>query len=146
LSLRVAILPVMYSEPAHRIGMRLLMAVFYVAAGVFHIAAPEGFIAIVPPFVPFAEATVLITGLCEVAGAVGLLLSPFRRAAGIGLAVYAVCVFPANINHAINSISVAGLPTSWWYHGPRLAFQPVLVWWALYASGIANWPFSKSEK
>ncbi len=33
--------------------------------------------------------------------------------------------------------TVSTLPyiaSSWLYHGPRLAFQPVLVWWALYAS------------
>jgi hypothetical protein len=37
-------------------------------------------------------------------------------------------------------IDAGGLPVSWWYHGPRLMFQPVLVWWALYCSEVINWP------
>jgi uncharacterized membrane protein len=57
------------------------------------------------------------------------------------LALYAVCVFPANIKHALDGIAVPGLPSSWLYHGPRLAFQPVLVWMALYAGGATSWPF-----
>jgi hypothetical protein len=30
---------------------------------------------------------------------------------------------------------------SWLYHGPRLAFQPVLMWWALFCAGVIDWPF-----
>jgi uncharacterized membrane protein len=30
---------------------------------------------------------------------------------------------------------------SWLYHGPRLAFQPVLIWWALYSSEVIHWPW-----
>jgi uncharacterized membrane protein len=129
----------------HRILMRLIMSAFYLVAGILHIASPVGFNSIVPSFVPFPEATVFLTGLCEIAGAIGLMLPKFRRAAGIGLAAYAVCVFPANINHAMNAIPVAGLPTSWWYHGPRLALQPVLVWWALYCGGVTDWPFRRRD-
>jgi uncharacterized membrane protein len=124
----------------HRSVMRFLMAAFYLGAGILHIAAPQGFVSIVPGFVPRPSAVVLATGLCEIAGAAGLMWPRFRKAAGVGLAAYAVCVFPANINHAINMIDVGGLATTWWYHAPRLAFQPVLVWWALYCSGVIFWP------
>ena len=64
-----------------------------------------------------------------------------RRLAGIMLALYAVCVFPANVKHAIDGIHLPPAPDSWWYHGPRLALQPVLVWWALFCSGVIDWPF-----
>ena len=59
------------------------------------------------------------------------------------LALYAVCVFPANIKHAFEGIDVPQLPHSWWYHGPRLLAQPVLVWWALFAAGVTDWPFGR---
>ena len=61
------------------------------------------------------------------------------------LAIYAVCVFPANIKHAMDALAVGGLPTSWWYHGPRLLFQPVIVWWALFAGGVIDWPFRRAS-
>ena len=48
------------------------MATFYFAAGVLHIISPQGFISIVPSFVPWPAEVVLFTGICEIAGAVGL--------------------------------------------------------------------------
>jgi uncharacterized membrane protein len=124
--------------------MRLLLALFYGVAGIIHLRSPGGFLAITPAWVPWPEAVVLITGLCEIAGAVALAFVPrLRRAAGIALAAYAVCVFPANINHAMNGIAVGGTQMSWWYHGPRLLFQPVFVWWALWTGGVTDWPFRR---
>ena len=61
------------------------------------------------------------------------------------LALYAVCVYPANIKHAIEGIPVGDVQLGWWYHAPRLALQPVLVWWALFAGKITDWPFRKQQ-
>jgi len=125
--------------------MRRIMAAFYAAAGVVHLTAPDAFLPIVPGWVPLPRDVVLATGVCEIAGGIGLLTQQFRVAAGIALAAYAVCVFPANIKHAFGGITVAGLPSSWWYHAPRLAMQPVLVWWALWCSGAVDWPWGRRE-
>lgn len=124
-----------------RLAMRFLLSAFYGAVGLLHLTSPHGFVMIVPPFVPWPETIVWFTGLAEIAGAVGLIIPALRYAAGIGLALYAVCVFPANINHAVNMIDVGALPNSWWYHGPRFLLQPVMVWWALYCSRVISWPF-----
>jgi len=124
-----------------RDGMRWIMSAFYLAAGVAHLALTDKFLQIVPGWVPFARTVVLSTGICEIAGGAALAGMRFRRLAGIMLALYAVCVFPANIKHAIDGIHLPPVPDSWWYHGPRLAFQPVLVWWALFCSGVIDWPF-----
>ncbi len=124
-----------------RFIMRCFMSAFYLAAGILHLKSPQGFVMIVPSFVPWPETVVWLTGVAEIAGAIGLFVPPLRYAAGVGLALYAVCVFPANINHALNMIDVGGLPNSWWYHGPRFLLQPVLIWWALYCSRVINWPF-----
>ncbi|THD44213.1 MAG: hypothetical protein E7774_11095 [Bradyrhizobium sp.] len=124
--------------------MRWLMAAFYFAAGAVHLWAPDAFLPIVPAWVPAPRDVILITGLCELAGALALLTPSPRRLAGIMLALYAVCVFPANIKHAVDNIQLPGLPTSWWYHAPRLAMQPVLVWWALFCARVVDWPFRRS--
>ena len=58
------------------------------------------------------------------------------------LALYAIAVLPANLKHAFYNVSVAGVTLNWWYHAPRLALQPALVWWALYCSGVVDWPWS----
>ena len=120
---------------------RSTLAILYAAAGVFHLATPGPFLLITPDWVPFPRAVIFGTGLCELAGAVGLLAPLLRRAAGIGLALYAVCVFPANIKHAFEGVPAGQVQLTWWYHAPRLALQPVLVWWALFAGCVIDWPF-----
>ena len=121
--------------------LRFLLVVFYGAAGIVHIAAPDKFLPIVPDFVPMPRLVVIATGFCEIAGALALLTSSLRKAAGIAFALYAVCVFPANLKHAFMGIDVPALPSSWWYHGPRLLAQPVLVWAALFCADVVRWPF-----
>jgi uncharacterized membrane protein len=128
------------APPEPRRLMRWIMAIFYGVAGILHLATPDPFLAITPNWVPAPHAVILLTGLCEIAGAAALLTHRLRWWAGAMLALYAVCVFPANIKHAFGNLEVAGMTAGWWYHGPRLAFQPVLVWWALFAGGIINWP------
>ena len=124
-----------------RIVARYLLVLVYLSAGVAHLIATERFLPIVPDWVPFPRQTIILTGLCEIAGSIGLLTEGRRRIAGIMLAIYAICVYPANIKHAIEAVQVSPIPHSWWYHGPRLAFQPVFVWWALFCSGVVDWPF-----
>ncbi|MFC3440378.1 DoxX family protein [Sphingobium rhizovicinum] len=122
---------------------RGVLAALYAVAGVAHLARPGGFVAITPGWVPEPQLVVALTGIAELAGAAGLMIPRLRRAAGWGLALYALCVWPANINHALNDIPLGGVHLSWWYHGPRLALQPVIIWWALWASGITHWPLRR---
>ncbi|PDT89920.1 hypothetical protein CO669_14140 [Bradyrhizobium sp. Y36] len=123
-----------------RAVMRFVMAAFYIAAGVAHLMAPEKLLAITPSWVPFATQVILVTGVCEIAGAIALLTKPLRWWAGVAFALYALCVWPANIKHALEGIDLPPIPNSWLYHGPRLMLQPVLIWWALYCSGVIDWP------
>jgi len=130
----------MDQERARRV-MRWIMAVFYLAAGIVHLTDPGAFLPIVPDWVPMPREIVLATGLCEIAGALALMTRTLRWWAGVMLALYAVCVFPANIKHALDNVTLPGLPTSWWYHAPRLALQPIIAWWALFCGSVVDWPF-----
>lgn len=128
-----------------RTALRWLIAAAYLVVGIIHLRSPNGFMPIMPAWVPYPLVTILLTGVCEIAGAIGLMVPRFRRAAAWGLAAYAVCVFPANIKHAVEGVIIGGTQLGWGYHAPRLAFQPVLVWWALFAGGIVTWPFGRKE-
>ena len=133
----------MDSEPGlgRTIARRLLIA-FYAVAGVGHLLATDAMVRIVPNWVPFPHAVVIATGLCELAGVIALLTPRWRRAAGWAFAAYAVCVYPANVKHAVHDLGTGtGLPI--WYHAPRLLLQPVIVWWALWATRIVDWPFRR---
>lgn len=118
---------------ARSAGRRLLTA-FYALAGAGHLYFTEAMVRIVPVWVPQPRVVVLATGICELAGAMALALPRWRKPAGWALAAYALCVWPANVQHAIIDLSHGtGLPIG--YHAPRLALQPLIIWWALWASG-----------
>lgn len=124
-------------ESRFRRAARRLLALFYALAGVGHLVFTDAMVRIVPDGVPMAREVVIATGLCELAGATGLLTRRWRVAAGWALAAYALCVFPANVKHAMIDLGAGtGLPI--WYHGPRLLLQPLIIWWALWASGAAR--------
>ena len=122
-----------------------VLSLVYAIAGYAHLDRPAGFVAITPEWVPFPDAVVYWTGIAEIAGAIGLWIKRLRPAAAIGLALYALCVWPANFNHAINDIAIGGTTLGWGYHGPRLLFQPVVIWASLWAGGLVAWPFKRKN-
>lgn len=139
--------PIMARAPLSktRKAVRLVLAVAFLAAGVLHLVVPGPFLAITPDWVPRPVAVIRFTGLAEIAGAIGLMTPRLRVAAGIGLALYSVCVYPANVHHAFDPDG--SLPRlGWAYHGPRLLLQPVIVWLCLWASQAIDWPFADETK
>jgi uncharacterized membrane protein len=127
-----------------RAALRWLLALFYSVAGYFHLAQPDPFLRIMPGLVPQPAAVVLWTGVAELLGAAAL-AQPWsdrlRRAGAAGLAIYAVCVWPANVNHF--AIDMARADHGWGmpYHVARMLAQPVLIWLALWSGGVTDWPF-----
>lgn len=126
-------------ETSGRRAARWLLIAFYGIAGVAHLIVTEAMVKITPPWVPYPRYVVLATGLCELAGVIGLMVPAWRRRAGWAFAIYAVCVYPANVQHALIDLG-NGTGLGWAYHGPRLLLQPWIVWWALWATGIVNAP------
>ena len=119
--------------------LRWLLAAAFSFVGYVHITRPGVFLPIVPDWVPLPRETIVATGMCEIAGAFGLMVPRLRRFAGIMLALYSVCVYPANIKHAIDHVGTLG----WSYHAPRLLFQPVIIWWCLWAGRVIDWPLRR---
>lgn len=116
-------------------ALRWLLVAFYFIAGVIHLAAPAPFLTIMPGWVPAPYAVVLLTGVAEILGAIGLaqwFSLPLRRAAGWGLALYALCVWPANINHFMLDMAKPGDGLGLAYHVPRMFAQPAIIWLALW--------------
>jgi uncharacterized membrane protein len=110
------------------------LILLYVTAGILHIVWPSPFLSITPDWVPQPSMVVFATGVCEILGAAGLIIPRYRRVSAICLAVYAVAVYPANINHAMIDLALVHPVLGVWYHIPRLLFQPFLVWAPLFVS------------
>lgn len=126
--------------------LRWLLAGVYAFVGYLHIASPAQFVAIMPPLVPWPEAVVLWTGIAELVGAAALvqpLWSQLRRAGAIGLALYALCVWPANVNHMALDLARPDGGLGLGYHVPRMFAQPLIIWLALWVGEVTQWPFRR---
>ena len=125
--------------------LRWLLALVYLGVGLVHLGRPDVFLPIMPDWVPFPREVVLLTGVWEMIGAVALLWPGMRANwwGGVMMAAYAVVVYPANIKHALDGVALGGEALGWGYHAPRLMFQPVFLWWALWAGRVTDWPFRR---
>ncbi|MEM7689216.1 MAG: DoxX family protein [Pseudomonadota bacterium] len=122
-----------------KLALRALLAALYGFAGYMHLVKPEPFLTITPDWVPYPQAVILWTGVAEILGAIGLLQpfsKPLRQAAGIGLALYALCVWPANINHFIMDMAREDRGLGLGYHVPRMFAQPLVIWLALWVADV----------
>ena len=118
-----------------RRALRWLLGLFLLAAGTGHFLAPETFLAQVPPWMPAPLLVVYVSGVIELALGGALLLLPRHRVLlGWLAAGLFVVVFPGNLSQALTDTAAFGLDTPAARWG-RLAFQPVLVVWALWSTG-----------
>jgi uncharacterized membrane protein len=111
--------------------LRWLAAVFLVVAGAFHFVKPELYLQIMPPYLPAPQVLVVISGMAEIAGGLGLLIRPLRHAAGWGLMALLLAVFPANIYMAQHPANFHFTP---WLLWTRLPFQALLLAWVWFAA------------
>jgi uncharacterized membrane protein len=111
-----------------RLSRRLLGA-FFIAAGVNHFVNPRYYEAIVPPALKGdAQRVVLLSGVAEVAGGLGVLLPLTRRLSGVGLIVLLAAIFPANLYMAREPGRFHKVPR--WALYARLPLQPLMMMWA----------------
>ncbi|MGA2736996.1 MAG: DoxX family protein [Bryobacteraceae bacterium] len=109
-------------------------AILYVAAGTLHFVKPEAYLRIMPPYIPWHRQMVLISGISEILGGVGLLVPAIRRRAAWGLIALLIAVFPANIYMATNPIEAGAVNIPAVLRWGRLPLQLLLVWWLLWCT------------
>ncbi|MEU9821076.1 DoxX family protein [Pseudonocardia alni] len=117
---------------------RLALGAMLVFAGTSHLTfARREFRAQVPPWVPMdTDDVVLLSGAAEIAlGAALAGLPRERRRIGGLAAAFFTAIFPGNVSQYRNRVDGFGLDTDT-KRAARLAGQPLLVAWALYAGGL----------
>jgi uncharacterized membrane protein len=112
--------------------VRVMAALAMIGVGVDHFVAPDFFVRIVPRMLPAPLVLVWISGFFEALGGVGLLIPRVRRAAGIGLVLLYIAVFPANINMCLHPELGGSIPL--WALWLRLPFQVLFIALALWVS------------
>lgn len=110
----------------------LLLALTFVAAGANHFVNPGLYLAIMPDYLPAHRELVAASGLCEIAGGVGVLLPRVRALAGVGIVALLVAVFPANLHMALHPERFPEIPPV--FTLARLPLQLLLAAWAWWAT------------
>ncbi len=108
------------------------LAVMLLFTGSAHFTpVKEDLIRMTPQWVPRPRSMVFFTGLCELAGAIGLVVPETRRAAGIALILFFIAVLPANIHAARAKVTLRGrAATPLWLRLPMQILFIVLAWWS----------------
>jgi len=123
-------------------SFKILLGLILFTAGIAHLTwRRTEFLAQVPPWLPMdADLVVLLSGFVEIGLGLSLLLFQRTRGAVVGVmtALFFIAIFPGNISQYVNGISAFHLDTDR-ARLIRLFFQPVLVAWALWASGGWTW-------
>lgn len=121
-------------DPRRAAG-RWLLAGLLTFTGIGHFTAADSFRAQVPPWMPWPEAVIAVSGAIELALALALVALPRHRAlVGWLTAAFFVGIFPGNISQFVTGTSAFGLDSDL-ARGVRLLLQPVLICWALWCTG-----------
>ena len=122
--------------------LQLLLGAFLTSAGISHLGSNRTeFLAQVPTWLPLnGDFMVVASGIVEITLGISLItttfiLKQYRKQIGIVVAIFFILIFPGNINQYVNSIDAFGLDTDQ-KRLIRLFFQPLLVIWAVWASGF----------
>jgi uncharacterized membrane protein len=75
----------------------MFIFLWFFIGGIAHFAVTDTEMSIVPPYIPWPRAAVLVSGVFELVGAAGILYRPMRRAALWGLFALTVAVTPCHI-------------------------------------------------
>ena len=120
-----------------RKATQILLGATLIYTGTLHLTTRRmEFQAQVPTWLPLSpDSVVIASGFVEIALGLALLSLRRRREVGIATALFFIAIFPGNINQYIHGINAFGLDTDR-ARAIRLLFQPLLVLWALWSTGI----------
>ncbi len=111
-------------------GLGFVFLWFFIG-GIMHFVATETEARIVPPWMPWPVAAVLVSGVFELLGAAAILVPKTRRVAGIGLFMLTIAVTPAHI-YMLQRPDLFPVPL--WALWLRLPIQLALLWLILWST------------
>jgi uncharacterized membrane protein len=117
---------------------RIAMSAMLVFTAVGHFAFTKGMAMMLPNFIPYKTETVYLTGIIEIAAAIGLFIPNFRVVTAWLLIAFFIVILPANIYAAVKHINYQkgtfdgnGFTYLWF----RIPLQIVFIIWT-YLSAI----------
>ncbi len=114
-------------------ALRVVLALTLCGMAVVHFAKPGELARIVPPALPAGSLMVIVTGVLELAAAMGLLWPRFAPAAATGFSFLLIAIFPANVYGAGQVVGGLRMPGVL----PRTLLQILFIGLTL----VAGWGF-----
>ncbi len=105
-----------------------------------HFVAFRHYLAIMPEYVPFGREAVYLTGVLEILGGLALLVPSLRRAAGTGLILLLIAVFPANVQMLLDARTREAQVLEEALLWLRLPLQLLLIAWVWKAARSQDTP------
>lgn len=110
---------------------RILLAIFFIGAGIGHFLIPNFYLRMMPAFLPYPLLLVYLSGVLEVVLGGMAVFSRYRVLALWGMSALLVAVFPANINMALHpELFPEFSATNLWL---RLPIQIILIGWVIFS-------------
>jgi uncharacterized membrane protein len=110
---------------------RWILALVFIAGGLFHFIYPDFYLEILPDWFPAPRFLVGLSGLLEILGGTGLLWPDLRSFSSTLLLLLLLAMVPIHIQHVMDkgyiSEDIQISPVFAWL---RLLFQGVLIAWA----------------
>ena len=107
--------------------LRYLLSGFVIYVGITHFTPLDFMRSIMPPYIPYHDFMIYLSGVIEITLGAGLLIKRFRRLAAWGMILLFIAVFPANVYLFQNQEIV---PAPYSLHVLRMLLQPVFILWA----------------
>ena len=118
-------------------------SLFYFVVGIKHFTDVNFFASIMPPYIPFHEFFIYLSGFFEILFGFLLLFKKTRKFAGIGLIYLLVFIFPANIHLYLSEVAQKALSITQNDALIRLPFQlPLMVISYWHAEENSSRPFN----
>ena len=124
---------------------RVGLSLFFVFTGIGHFLQTDEMAAMLPSFVPNRVTIILVTGIFELLGAIGVWIPRLMRITGLCLILMLIGILPANIYSAINRIDFGGHGSGPVYLLVRIPFQFLVIWWVYFATE-QQWPSKRRQQ
>ena len=105
------------------IGVAFVFLWFFLG-GIAHFVFMDAETRVVPPYIPSPRSAVLVSGVCELLGAIGILWRASRRAACFGLFILTIAVTPVHV-YMLQRPELVDVP--YWALVLRLPLQAALL-------------------
>ena len=113
-----------------KIVSKIIFGVLFIAAGANHFINPKFYVSIMPPYLPWQSALVVISGIAEIALGIGLLIPKTSPYAAWGVILLLIAVVPANIHMATHPELYPTIPSiALWVRLPLQAGLILCAYW-----------------